>query len=86
MKAEKLMIEEKVEFAPVVIQITIETEEELSALWHRTNMGESRFNLRGYNDALPHDVKFPTSVDYVMALWKVLDAVARDWDAAKRRR
>jgi hypothetical protein len=61
------------EFEPVTLEITFETKEEMSALWHRLNMIQITFRKHYGNDKCPFGLECVE--DRAYPLWDDLDSI-----------
>ena len=60
------------DFAPITIEITIESEEELKMLWHRFNINiTSIINSPGYSGTNRYPVSY-SDCD-ILDLWKIIN-------------
>ena len=59
-----------VEFAPITIEITIETTEELLNLWHRTNI-----SAKAIRDHYTPPKNSPIGTGDASELWEILDSI-----------
>ena len=66
--------QEKKEFRPIELKITIESKEELMELWHRFNLGKADVTDRyKEKNRLSNVYNFP-SRDKFYSLWRELDS------------
>lgn len=75
MKTEEIPIE-KPRFTPVRIAITINTEEEFMALWHRLNMG-SGYIASNYRDMFVNSPELYLRHNLVDECFRVFDAIRK---------
>lgn len=57
-------------FDPIKLEITIESEDELISLWHRTNLGAACIER-----LVSDDYGYICSITWVTNLWNVLDKI-----------
>lgn len=70
MKAKLIEKEKELKFQPITIQLTIENEMELCALWHRLNMSVSSIEGSDYKSI--GDLKYSFEDDN-SSLWNIID-------------
>ncbi len=72
----KTSIKEPKEFQPVTIEVTFETKEELSALWHRLNLSKAQVSNDSDQMRCPAGKYYDTiSEDKSMILWIQVNAI-----------
>ena len=78
MKVKQINNEEPIEFKPIQIELTIESEDELLELWHRLNIGFHSVKDSSSDYRKP----FPMGEYYTNSLWTFLD---EEYDKYKHR-
>ena len=73
------IVKQEKTFKPIVLNITIESEEELCALWHRMNIAGIKIKESPDYSGTDHLVHGPESFD-THELWEELDSLVRGRD------